>query len=68
MFCRWSTPWERIVATSRDRPKLASQAENVIKIMGDIEKIKVLNFKIHRESEMKRVSIIPSRHRSAERR
>lgn len=66
MFCKFSVPWERIVAINKDNPRLASQAENVIRIIGDIEKTTALNFKTHKEKEVNNVSIIPSRQRRAE--
>jgi len=61
-------PWVRAVATSRASPALASQAENASRSIGEAEKWVVLSCRAHRERAMNRESIIPSKHRRAERR
>lgn len=58
----------REVATSKASPALASQAENARRSMGDAEKLVESSCRAHRERAMNSESIIPSRHRRAERR
>lgn len=61
-------PWVRAVATSRARPALASQAENASRSRGEAEKLVEPSCKVHRESAMNKESIIPSKHRRADKR
>ena len=58
----------RAVATSKARPALASQAEKARRIIGDAEKFVESSWRVHRESAMNSESIIPSKHKRAERR
>lgn len=56
----------RVVATSKARPALASQAENAKRSMGAVEKVVVSNCRVHKASAMNRDSIMPSKHKRAE--
>lgn len=56
------------MATSRASPALASQAEKASKIMGEAEKLVESNCNVHKERAINRESIIPSRHKRADRR
>lgn len=56
------------MATIRARPTLASQAENARRSMGADEKLMEESWRVHKERAMKSDSIMPSRHRRAERR
>lgn len=58
----------RAVATSKAKPALASQAENARSKREDDEKLVDSSWRVQRESAMYRDSIIPSKHRRAERR
>lgn len=58
----------RAVATKRERPALASQAENASSSIGAAEKLVESVWRIHREREINSESIIPSRQSRAERR
>ena len=58
----------RAVATKSARPVLASQAEKASSNMGVAENPVDSNCKAHRASAINRDNIIPSKHRSAERR
>lgn len=60
-------PWERAVAIIKDRPRAASQADNVSMINGLMSGFKV-RWLGQRLSPMKMVNIIPSRHRRADKR
>ena len=61
-------PCVRAVATSKPNPTLASQAEKASRIIGVVVAFEESNCKAQRESVTKSDSIMPSRHRSAERR
>lgn len=61
-------PWVRAVATSRASPALASQAENANRSIGEAEKLVVPSCKAHRERAINKESIIPSKHKRADRR
>lgn len=56
------------MATSKARPALASQAEKASKIMGAAVKFVVLRYRVHKERARNRDSIMPSRHRRADKR
>lgn len=56
------------MATSRARPALASQAEKAKRSIGAVEKAVVSSWRAHKARAMNRDSIIPSKHRRAERR
>ena len=58
----------RAVATRRARPALASQAENASKSIGEIAKLVAFSWRVHTERAMNKESIIPSKHKRAERR
>lgn len=58
----------RVVATKRARPELASQAENVSKIMGTREQRGAAIVVDQREMAINKDSIIPSRQIRADRR
>lgn len=58
----------RVVATSRARPALASQAEKASINIGTVEYPEAFNWRDQRDSPINKTSIIPSRQRSAERR
>lgn len=58
----------RAVATRRARPALASQAENARRSMGEVEKCVESNWSVHKERATNKESIMPSRHKRAERR
>lgn len=63
-----SEPCEREAATRIASPALASQAENVRRIIGMMELEVELSVMDQMAVAMKRVSIIPSRHKRADRR
>ena len=63
-----SEPCEREVATKIANPALASQAENVKRIIGIIELEVEFNVIDQIAVAINRVSIIPSRHRRADKR
>lgn len=56
------------MATRRARPALASHAENANRSIGAAEKFVESSCKVQRDRAINRESIIPSRHRRAERR
>lgn len=56
------------MATSSARPALASQAEKVRRSIGEAEKLTELSWRVHMERAIKSESIIPSKHKRAERR
>lgn len=56
------------MATSRESPALASQAENANSSMGAAEKLVESICKIQSDSEINSESIIPSRQRRADKR
>lgn len=58
----------RAVATSRAKPELASQAENVSRIIGIMEQVGEVIVIDQREIAMNRDSIIPSRQMRADKR
>lgn len=58
----------RAVATSRARPALASQAEKASSSIGAAQRLVEFKWTVQRERAMNRESIIPSKHRRAERR
>ena len=58
----------RAVATKRASPALASQAENARRSIGEAEKWVVFSCRAHSERAINRESIIPSKHKRAERR
>lgn len=56
------------MATNRARPALASQAENARRSIGEAEKLVESSCNAHKERARNRESIMPSRHKRAERR
>lgn len=62
----WSEPWVRVAATSKASPELASQAENVNKIMGANEQEEEFVVEDHRAIAINKDNIIPSRQISAD--
>ena len=58
----------RVVATRRASPAPASQAEKASRSIGAAEKLVELSCSVHKESAMYKASIIPSKHRSADKR
>lgn len=67
-FWRRSVPWVRAVATRRPRPALASHAEKASRIIGAVVKLVESSCRVHRERAMKSDSIMPSKHKRADRR
>lgn len=61
-------PWVRAVATRRARPALASQAEIAKRKRGKAEELVDPMLKLQIEKATYRESIMPSRHKSADRR
>ena len=58
----------RAIATSKAKPTLASQAENVSRSKGVAKELIELKWRVHKERPINRESIIPSRHSKADRR
>lgn len=56
------------MATRRAKPALASQAEKAKRSMGVEEGVMEVNSRVHKEIARKSESIIPSKHKRAERR
>lgn len=56
------------MATSKAKPTLASQAENVSKSKGVAKELIELKCKVHKERPINRESIIPSKHNRADKR
>lgn len=57
-----------MVATRRASPAPASQAEKANRSMGAAEKLVELSCSVHKDNAMYKASIIPSKHRSADKR
>ena len=58
----------RAVATRSPRPALASQAEKARRIIGAIEKLEEFSCRVQSAKAMNRDSIIPSKHKRADKR
>ena len=56
------------MATRRASPALASHAEKARRSMGDVEKLVESSWRVHSERAVNKESIMPSKHKRAERR